>query len=285
MSKLANEEYDYLKNGTMKVLVDGAYRARDDINGKNIEDTYATKTEVNNKQRKLKPGTNITITYDEESGMDEISASGMVSIEFKDIAGNPEDNSKLKTAFDAKQDNALVTTMEDADDTHYASVKAVKDFVNSSIQSETAFFDGSWATKSAIPTAEQGFTDAGLPAPTNNNYLVVLADETHSNETWRYKYTTTGGSYDVSKWVAEYKINETALTEEQLKALNSGATSEKISAFSDHIIDGDIHVTTEEKETWDSKVDAVEGMGLSHNDFSDELKVKLENLTFTRVTL
>ena len=55
---------------------------------------------------------------------------------------------------------------------------ADKAFVNSTVQTNTASFDGSWATYAAIPTTAAGFTSAGYPEPTNNNYLVVVEDET-----------------------------------------------------------------------------------------------------------
>lgn len=109
---------------------------------------------------------------------------------------------------------------------------ADKDFVNSSISTNTAYFDGSWATYVAIPSTESGFTTAGYPAPTNNNYLVVVEDETQDGGTWRYKYVDDGTAYAKSKWKVEYEVNETPLTAAQLAALNSGATSTNIAQIS-----------------------------------------------------
>lgn len=105
---------------------------------------------------------------------------------------------------------------------------ADKDFVNSSISTNTADFDGSWNTYAAIPTTEAGFTNAGYPAPTNNNYLVVKEDETKDGGTWRYKYVDDGGAYDKANWKAEYEVNETPFTQSQLDAINSGANSTNI---------------------------------------------------------
>ena len=101
---------------------------------------------------------------------------------------------------------------------------ADKDFVNSSIQTNTGSFDGVWATYASIPSTAQGFIDAGFEAPTVNNYLVITADETHSGGTWRYKYTSNSSTYDKSNWHAEYAINDTPLTSAQIAALNSGIT-------------------------------------------------------------
>lgn len=102
---------------------------------------------------------------------------------------------------------------------------ADKAFVNSTVQTNTASFDGSWATYAAIPTTVAGFTSEGYPEPTNNNYLVVVADETQDGGTWRYKYVDDGTAYNKNKWKSEYEINETPMTADQLAALNSGITS------------------------------------------------------------
>ena len=102
---------------------------------------------------------------------------------------------------------------------------ADKAFVNSTVQTNTASFDGSWATYAAIPSTVAGFTSEGYPEPTNNNYLVVVADETQDGGTWRYKYVDDGKAYNKNKWKSEYEINETPMTADQLAALNSGITS------------------------------------------------------------
>ena len=46
----------------------------------------------------------------------------------------------------------------------------------------------------------------------------------------------------------------------------------------EHIDDINIHVTLTEKNSWDNKVDKVEGKGLSTNDFTDAYKEKLDDL-------
>ena len=102
---------------------------------------------------------------------------------------------------------------------------ADKAFVNSTVQTNTASFDGSWATYAAIPSTVAGFTSAGFPEPTNNNYLIVVADETQDGGMWRYKYVDDGTAYNKNKWKSEYEINETPMTADQLAALNSGITS------------------------------------------------------------
>lgn len=84
------------------------------------------------------------------------------------------------------------------------------------ISSLTASFNGSYATYADLVTT------TGM---NRNDYAVVLADENHSGECWRYKY-------DGITWRAEYRVNETALTTEQNNALNSGITAEVVSNLS-----------------------------------------------------
>lgn len=81
------------------------------------------------------------------------------------------------------------------------------------ISSLTAAFNGSYATYADLSAA------TGM---NKNDYAVVLADESHDNECWRYKY-------DGAEWKAEYRVNETALTTKQNNALNSGITAETVS--------------------------------------------------------
>ena len=106
-----------------------------------------------------------------------------------------------------------------------SSTYATKTYVNDSISTNTAYFDGSWATYADIPATVAGFTNENLPEPTNNNYLVVLEDETQDGGTWRYKYIDDGNGYAKANWAVEYEVNETPLTQAQLDALNSGITS------------------------------------------------------------
>lgn len=131
---------------------------------------------------------------------------------------------QIKTNADNIQDiQELIPTQASA-----SNQLADKDFVNSSLQTNSATFDGSWPTYAAIPTTAEGFTSAGFETPTNNNYLVVEADETHDGARWRYKYASNGTTYDKANWKAEYEINETPFTAAQNAALNSGITAELV---------------------------------------------------------
>lgn len=110
---------------------------------------------------------------------------------------------------------------------------ADKDFVNSSINSSTAFFRGAFATRAALfavpwqtvdPTAENFVS--------NNDYAYVADDETHEDEAWRYIYVLQAGGTN-NGWQPQFRVNESPLTAAQLAAINSGATAEKIASIAE----------------------------------------------------
>lgn len=111
--------------------------------------------------------------------------------------------------------NVLAQTIASYD---YAS----KSFVNSTVNSLTAFFRGSFATK-ALLLAYTG-------EKTNNDYAYVEQDETHNNEAWRYIYVIPSGQ-TTGSWQAQFKVNDTPFTQAQLNALNSGITQDLISTI------------------------------------------------------
>lgn len=103
-------------------------------------------------------------------------------------------------------------------------------FVNSSIQTATAYFRGDWATWADVPSDPELYpVDAtGNRTPTTNDYLVVIADEQTNGGTWRYKYTGLWAEQGKSGWQAEYQVNETPFTAAQNAALNSGVTAQAV---------------------------------------------------------
>lgn len=111
---------------------------------------------------------------------------------------------------------------------------ADKDFVNSTIQTNTAHFRGNWATWSAVPTNVNDYpADAdGNKTPTTNDYMVVQDASGYTGQTlagtWRFKYTGVWATNGIAGWQPEYQVNESPLTSAQLAALNSGATTTNI---------------------------------------------------------
>jgi len=96
----------------------------------------------------------------------------------------------------------------------------------SAISQSSAYFRGSFASNAALlAVAWQTSNPSASYYVTNNDYAIVLDDETHNDECWRYLYVSGTG------WTAQYRINETPLTQAQINALNSGATTQNISSI------------------------------------------------------
>lgn len=110
-------------------------------------------------------------------------------------------------------------------------------FVNSSIQTATAYFRGDWATWADVPSDPALYpADAtGNHTPITNDYMVVIADEKTNGGTWRYKYTGVWAEQGKDGWIEEYQINETPLTAAQLAALNSGITAQAVAGLADFV--------------------------------------------------
>ena len=104
---------------------------------------------------------------------------------------------------------------------------ADKNYVDDSINQVAAYYitkNASWAafaTKAELLATTTFYSWWVVRVPTRNDYCIVLADETHSWETTRY-------SYQWSSWEYQYTVNETALTQQQVDALNSWITSTKV---------------------------------------------------------
>ena len=90
-----------------------------------------------------------------------------------------------------------------------------KDFVNSSIATNTANFLGTFNTLEEI----EALTDV-----TNNDYAFWKTTDTLGSVVFkRYKYIA-----DKQEWKFEYDLNNSSFTAEQWKAINSGITAELV---------------------------------------------------------
>lgn len=107
---------------------------------------------------------------------------------------------------------------------------ADKNYVDDSINQVAAYYitrTAAWdafATKAQLLATTTFYSWWEVRTPTRNDYCIVLADETHNWETTRY-------SYQWSSWEYQYTVNETALTQQQVDALNSWITSAKVSSY------------------------------------------------------
>lgn len=152
---------------------------------------------------------------------------------------------------------------------------ADKNFVNSSVSTNTATFIGTFESLESLEEYSGPVT--------NNDYAFVISTDSAGNVVYnRYKYTeaTTPAS-----WEYEYSLNNSSFTSNQWAAINSGATEEnitqittnknaidlinnssamtsgitsgKVSTYDTHVSDTNIHVTTAEKQLWNGKQDAL----------------------------
>ena len=106
---------------------------------------------------------------------------------------------------------------------------ADKNYVDDSINSVTAYYitkdaqGNQWTNYAELAAATTFYSGWVVRVPTKNDYTIVLDDENHDNATTRYIYN--------SGWEYQYTVNETALTQAQLDALNSWITSGKVSTY------------------------------------------------------
>ena len=130
---------------------------------------------------------------------------------------------------------------------------ADKTFVNSTVATNTAEFKGTYNTLSELETVAANKNDYGF---------VISVDSVGNTQYDRYKYTGTS-------WLYEYSLNNSSFTASQWEAIQSGITAalvEKLSALP----------TNESlQNTLLTKVDKVNGKGLSTNDYTTAEKTKL----------
>lgn len=110
------------------------------------------------------------------------------------------------------------------------SQKAVTDFVNSSINSNSAHYltkdaEGNvFATHAELTGASAFYYGGEVHTPHDHDFAFVQSDEDNDNASVRYTYS--GG-----QWVLQYIVNEAPLTAGQLQAINSGITAAKVSTY------------------------------------------------------
>ena len=81
------------------------------------------------------------------------------------------------------------------------------------------------------------FYHGGQVLPDNNDVIVITADSTHPNvlgepATTRWRYFGDAGT---GEWRYEYTINNTALNRQQLDAINSTITVDKVTSYTEHL--------------------------------------------------
>ena len=147
-----------------------------------------------------------------------------------EITGVLDNQTDLKNKFDGVATDIYTINSKIPDGASPSNKLADKNFVNSSINNIAAFYITADVAGNAFETVAQltsatTFYSGGVErTPTRNDYCIVRTDENHNNATTRYYYQ--------NQWEFQYIVNETALTADQLEALNSGITSGKVTQIS-----------------------------------------------------
>ena len=136
----------------------------------------------------------------------------------------------LQTAIGAEEARAKAAEKQNADDIDdieavipaQASAQnqlADKNFVNSSISTNTANFVGTYNSLAELQAVQN---------PTNNDYGFVIEHDAAGNEYYdRYKYVASS-----QQWLFEYKVESTPFTAAQWAAIQSGITSALVTKLS-----------------------------------------------------
>ena len=154
----------------------------------------------------------------------------------------------------SREDIANKTTVVlGTSDSKYPTDKAVAEFVNSSIATNTA----NYISNNGEPFTSVAQLEAYSGPVTNNDYAFVTGIDSEGNTYYdRYKATVSGSTVT---WALEYRLNNSSFTAAQWSAINSGITSVLVAKIHDHsnkdVLDG---ITSDKVNSWDGKEDAFE---------------------------
>lgn len=141
-----------------------------------------------------------------------------------------------KIADIAYMSDVPTRTSELTNDSDFAKESIVNDKINQFAAHYLTKMDNSqFATHAELAAAKQALIDDpttpqfkygdAAHIPDKNDYLIVVADETHDGKTARYSFV---GDWPTGFFRYQYTINDTTFSQEQLDVLDSGITSEKV---------------------------------------------------------
>ena len=151
----------------------------------------------------------------------------------------------------SREDIANKTTVVlGTSDSKYPTDKAVAEFVNSSIATNTA----TYISNNGGPFTSVEQLNAYTGAVTNNDYAFVTGIDSEGNTYYdRYKAAVNGSSVT---WALEYRLNNSSFTAAQWSAINSGITSVLVAKIHEHgnkaVLDG---ITSSDVADWNNKMD------------------------------
>ena len=151
----------------------------------------------------------------------------------------------------SREDIANKTTVVlGTSDSKYPTDKAVAEFVNSSIATNTA----NYISNNGEPFTSVEQLEAYSGPVTNNDYAFVTGIDSEGNTYYdRYKATVSGSTVT---WALEYRLNNSSFTAAQWSAINSGITSVLVAKIHTHsnkaVLDG---ITSSDVANWNGKMD------------------------------
>lgn len=182
----------------------------------------------------------IKLTNTDVWTMDEIQLSSTYSAGYGLSLSNHEfsvDKSIIasKTELDKKQDDIthLIPTGASAD-----NKLTTQEYVDSAVERLEARYLGStstgdpFATYAELTGAKTYYYQGQLTTPDINDITVVTNDETRLNTSGLP--TTTRYRWSGNSWAFEYVINNTGFTTEQIAAINSTITKEKVDKYENY---------------------------------------------------
>ena len=173
--------------------------------------------------------------------MDGTAATGISTKYSREDHVHPSDTSR--------EDIANKTTVVlGTSDSKYPTDKAVAEFVNSSIATNTA----NYISNNGEPFTSVEQLEAYSGTVTNNDYAFVTGTDSEGNTYYdRYKATVSG---ETVTWALEYRLNNSSFTAAQWSAINSGITSALVSKIHTHsnkdVLDG---ITSSDIANWNGK--------------------------------
>lgn len=173
--------------------------------------------------------------------MDGIAAAGVSTKYAREDHVHPSDTSR-------EDITNKTTVILGTSDSKYPTDKAVAEFVNSSIATNTA----NYISNNGEPFTSVEQLEAYSGPVTNNDYAFVTGTDSDGNTYYdRYKATVNGSSVT---WSLEYRLNNSSFTAAQWSAINSGITSVLVAKIHTHsnkdVLDG---ITSSDVANWNSK--------------------------------
>lgn len=191
------------------------------LNGNTLVDTVARQT-LAGKQDQLVSGTSLKTV----NGTSLLGSGNVIAGLVDDIRVNGT------TIVTNKIANFVIKNTLNEDGNDLATVTAIREFVNSSINALASYYitadaDGNaFASKAALDAGPYYYAGT-TRSVTKNDYAIVMTDETHGNKSARYVYTD-------NQWAFQYTF-QMSFTQSQLNAINSGITSAAVTLYNNHL--------------------------------------------------